>query len=53
MGEVVSGATSRPRNGIYQHLLLLLSDAVSLNLAVLGALVLRFEGVIPEPLLAD
>lgn len=52
MGEVVSGTTSKPRNGIYQHLLLVLSDAVSLNLAVLGALVLRFEGVIPEPLLA-
>ena len=33
MGEVVSGTTSKPRNGIYQHLLLVLSDAVSLNLA--------------------
>jgi len=53
VGEVVSGATKSSANGIYQHVLLLLGDAVSLNLAVLGALVLRFEAAIPEPFLGN
>jgi FlaA1/EpsC-like NDP-sugar epimerase len=53
VGEVVSGTKPRSRNGIYQYLVLLFCDAVSLNLAVLGALLLRFETNIPEPYLGD